>query len=369
MQRRHDRNTSKTRELFTEQEKRSRITHAERSAGEHEVQSWTAATKRSLCLLWQKVKVQLGMSFLVAVFWYCRRLYHCLTQLLKWWTSYLQRRFISNNVSVSPEVDLLGYCGREWKGDTKQAKQIREAYEGLFWTYHIKYLRQVRRDNYSVLRAVLFQIFNQGIPFPSWMKERDILKLPEKLLYSQGCNWIQQYSFGPERYTGPNAFGKLRKCMEALKTSWAEASSIKDHEERGNVCNILFSDEIKEHKLYEAIKFVMLYEVVEAYEQMKNREGHLPNLFSLLLARDSSSDPLSFMMNHLNAVGDSGRLEQVEMLLLGHLLEVKIKIYRLHKFNTEEFQVNYPHEYKREWHEISLLTEDDRYYHIPVTRT
>ncbi|NXA53995.1 F105A thioesterase, partial [Nothocercus julius] len=337
--------------------------------GRHEVQSWTAATRRSLCLVWQKVKVQLGMSFLVAIFWYCRRLYNCLARLLKWWTSYLQRRFLSNNVSVSPEVDLLGYCGREWKGDTKQAKHIREAYEDLFWTYHIKYLRQVRRDNYSVLRAVLFQIFSQGIPFPSWMKERDILKLPEKLLYSQGCNWIQQYSFGPERYTGPNAFGKLRKCMEALKISWSEASSIKDHEERGNMCNILFSDEIKEHKLYEAIKFVMLYEVVEAYEQMKNRQGHLPNLFSLLLARDSSSDPLSFMMNHLNAVGDSGRLEQVEMLLLGYLLEVKIKIYRLHKFNTEEFQVNYPDEYKREWQEISLLTEDDRYYHIPVTRT
>ncbi|XP_009683068.1 inactive ubiquitin thioesterase OTULINL isoform X1 [Struthio camelus] len=365
MQRRHDRNASKNREQFTKREKSSRINHAKRSVGRHEVQSWTTATKRSL---WQKVKAQLGMSFLVVVFWCCRRLYNCLAQLLKWWSSYLQRKFIKN-LSVSPEVDLLGYCAREWKGDTKQAQHMREAYEDLFWRYHIKYLRQVRRDNYCVLRAVLFQIFSQGIPFPSWMKERDILKLPEKLLYSQGCNWIQQYSFGPERYTGPNAFGKLRKCMEALKTNWTEISSVKDHEERGNMCNTLFSDESKEHKLYEAIKFIMLYEVVEAYEQMKNREERVPNLFSRLLARDSSSDPLSFMMNHLNAVGDSGRLEQTEMFLLGYLLEVRIRVYRLHKFNPEEFQVNYPDEYQREWHEISLLTEDDRYYHIPVTRT
>nr|XP_025977655.1 inactive ubiquitin thioesterase FAM105A isoform X2 [Dromaius novaehollandiae] len=341
-----------------------------KTRGGHEVQSWTRAAKQSL---WQKV-IQLGMSFLIAVFQCCRRLYNCLVLLLKWWKSrwisgsYLQRKFIKN-LSVSPEVDLLGYCTREWKGDTKQAKHIQEAYEDLFWRYHIKYLRQVRRDNYCVLRAVLFQIFSQGIPFPSWMKEKDILKLPEKLLYSQGCNWIQQYSFGPERYTGPNAFGKLRKCMEALKTNWSEISSIKDHEERGNICNTLFSDESKEHKLYEAIKFIMLYEVVEAYEQMKNREKHIPNLFSLLLARDSSSDPLSFMMNHLNAIGDSGRLEQVEMFLLGYLLEVKIRVYRLHKFNTEEFQVSYPDEYQREWHEISLLTEDDCYYHIPFTRT
>lgn len=268
-----------------------------------------------------------------------------------------------------PEVDLLGYSAREWKGETKQAKQMREAYEELFRSCHIKYLRQVRRDNYSVVRAVLFQIFSQGIPFPSWMKERDIMKLPEKLLYSQGCNWIQQYSFGPERYTGPNAFGKLRKCMEALKTNWAEISATRDYEERGSMCNTLFSDESKEYKLYEAIKFIMLYEVVEAYEQIKSRDEPVHNLFSLLFARDSSSDPLSFMMNHLNSIGDSICLDQVELFLLGYLLEVKIRVYRLHRFNTEEFQVNYPDEYRREWNEISLLTEDDRYYHIPLFRT
>ena len=45
-----------------------------------------------------------------------------------------------------------------------------------------------------------------------------LFKLPEKLLFSQGCNWIQQYSFGPEKYTGSNVFGKLRKCVELLKT-------------------------------------------------------------------------------------------------------------------------------------------------------
>ncbi|XP_031445084.1 inactive ubiquitin thioesterase OTULINL [Phasianus colchicus] len=370
MQRRHDRNWSKSGDQFTEQEKRSRINHSKRSAGSHEVQSWTRATKQSLCLVWQKVKLQLmlSMSFLVAVFWYCRRLYSFLAQLLKRWSSYLQRKLIKNH-SVLEEVDLLTYSAREWREETKQAKHMREAYSELFQNYHIKYLRQVRKDNYCILRAVLFQIFSQGIPFPSWMRERDILKLPEKLLYSQGCNWIQQYSFGPESYTGPNAFGKLRKCMETLKTNWAEISGTKDNEKRRNMCNALFSDESKEHKLYEAIKFIMLYEVVEAYEQMKNRDEPIPHLFRRLFARDTSSDPLSFMMNHLNAIGDSGCLDQVELFLLGYLLEVKIKVYRLHRFKSEEFQVNCPDEYRREWNEISLLTEDDHYYHIPVIRT
>ncbi|XP_023957836.2 inactive ubiquitin thioesterase OTULINL isoform X1 [Chrysemys picta bellii] len=338
-------------------------------AGRNEVQSWTTAVNQSLHMVWQKIKRQLilVMSFLLAALWYCRRLYAYLAQLLKWWSRYLQRKF-KKNLSVLAEVDLLGYCAREWKGETKQAKQMKAAYEELFWKHHIKYIRQVRRDNYCALRAVLFQVFSQGIYFPSWMKERDILKLPEKLLYSQGCNWIQQYSFGPERYTGANVFGKLRKCMETLKTQWTEISGVKDHDERGNMCNILFSDENKEYKLYEAIKFIMLYQVVEAYEQMKNEQKRVPVLFSLLFARDTSSDPLSFMMNHLNSIGDTGGLEQVEMFLLGYLLEVNIRVYRLYKFNTEEFQVNYPEEYHRDWQEVSLLTEDDHHYHIPIIR-
>ncbi|KAM9165930.1 inactive ubiquitin thioesterase OTULINL isoform 2-T2 [Pangshura tecta] len=370
MLRRLDRGASKNREQLTEPVKRNRVDQSsKKSIGRNEVQSWTTAVNQSLHIVWQKIKRQLilVMSFLLAALWYCRRLYAYLAQLLKWWSRYLQRKF-KKNLSVLAEVDLLGYCAREWKGETKQAKQMKAAYEELFWRHHIKYVRQVRRDNYCALRAVLFQVFSQGIYFPSWMKERDILKLPEKLLYSQGCNWIQQYSFGPERYTGANVFGKLRKCIETLKTQWTEISGVKDHDERGNMCNILFSDENKEHKLYEAIKFIMLYQVVEAYEQMKNEQKRVPILFSLLFARDTSSDPLSFMMNHLNSIGDTGGLEQVEMFLLGYLLEVKIRVYRLCKFNTEEFQVNYPEEYHRDWQEVSLLTEDDHHYHIPIIR-
>ena len=37
----------------------------------------------------------------------------------------------------------------------------------------------------------------------------------------------------------------------------------------------------------------------------------IPSLFRLLFTRETSSDPLSFMMNHLNSVGDTCGLEQV----------------------------------------------------------
>nr|XP_056710752.1 inactive ubiquitin thioesterase OTULINL [Euleptes europaea] len=306
------------------------------------------------------------MPLLTTALWYCQQLYTYLAHLLKWWSRYLQRKFTKNH-SVRSEVNLLGHCAQKWKGETEQARQMREAYEELFWRHHVKYIRQVRRDNYCVLRAVLFQIFHQGIPLPPWMKAIDVLKLPEKLLYSQGCNWIQQYSFGPEQYTSSNILGKLRKCIDMLKNQWMEISSIKDPYERGNLCTALFGDENVEHQMYEGIKFIMLYQVIEAYECLNNKE-HIASFFHLLFTRDTSLDPLSYMMNHLNSVGDKRGLDQVDMFLLGYSLEVKIIVYRLFKFHSGDFCVNYMEAYQRDWHEVSLLTEDDQHYDIPVVQ-
>lgn len=336
------------------------------ATGNDQVHSWTLVTSHALDTAWRVAKgsVTLAVSLLVATLYYFRRLHVYLGHRLKWWIGYLQRKF-KRNLSVEAEVDLLSYCAREWKGETPRAKLMRKAYEELFWRRHIKCVRQVRRDNYDALRSVLFQIFSQGLSFPSWMKEKDIVKLPEKLLFSQGCNWIQQYSFGPEKYTGSNVFGKLRKCVELLKAQWTEFSGMKDYHKRGSMCNILFSDAILEYKLYEALKFIMLYQVTEVYEQMKTKKV-IPSLFRLLFTRESSSDPLSFMMNHLNSVGDTCGLEQIDMFILGYSLEVKIKVFRLFKFNSRDFEVCYPEESLREWPEISLLTENDRHYHIPV---
>ncbi|XP_078009443.1 inactive ubiquitin thioesterase OTULINL isoform X2 [Phascolarctos cinereus] len=293
------------------------------AAGNHKVQPWTAVTNQALDVAWRTVKgpVMLGISFLAAALCHLRSLYLYLGHRLKWWSGYLQRKF-KKNLSVEAEVDLLGYCAREWKGETSRAKLMRKAYEELFWRHHIKCIRQVKGDNYDALRSVLFQILSQGLSLPSWMKEKDIVK-------------------------------------------WTEFSGIKDQHKRGNMCNCLFSDESLEYKLYEALKFIMLYQVIEVYEQGKSEKA-IPSLYRLLFSRETSSDPLSFMMNHLNFIGDTCGLQQIDMLILGHSLEVKIKVFRLSKFNTRDFEVYYPEEHHREWPEICLLTENDRHYHIPV---
>lgn len=91
---------------------------------------------------------------------------------------------------------------------------------------------------------------------------------------------------------------------------WMEISSTKDPYARGNLCSALFGDENVEHQMYEAVKFIMLYQVIEAYECLNNKE-RLPSFFHLLFLRDTSLDPLSYMINHLNSVGDKRGLDQV----------------------------------------------------------
>ncbi|KAM9695126.1 inactive ubiquitin thioesterase OTULINL isoform 2-T3 [Trichechus inunguis] len=293
------------------------------AAANDKVLSWTLVTSQAFDTAWRILKgsMTLSASFLLATLCYFRGLYLYLGHRLKWWIGYLQRKF-KKNLSVEAEVDLLSYCAREWKGETPHAKLMKKAYEELFWRHHIKCVRQVKRDNYDALRSVLFQIFSQGLSFPSWMKEKDIVK-------------------------------------------WTEFSGMKDYHKRGSMCNMLFSDAILEYRLYEALKFIMLYQVTEVYEQMKAKKV-IPSLFSLLFSRETSSDPLSFMMNHLNSVGDTCGLERIDMFILGYSLEVKIKVFRLFKFNSRDFEVCYPEQPLREWPEISLLTENDHHYLIPV---
>lgn len=42
-----------------------------------------------------------------------------------------------------------------------------------------------KRANRDALRSMLFQILHQGLSFLSWMKEKDIPKVSETLLFSQ----------------------------------------------------------------------------------------------------------------------------------------------------------------------------------------
>ena len=59
-------------------------------------------------------------------------------------------------------------------------------------------------------------------------------------------------------------------------------------------------------------------------------------------------------------------LPQVEMFLLAYAVRHTIRVYRLSKYSTEEFITVYPTDPPRDWPVVTLITEDDRHYNIPV---
>ncbi|XP_036375162.1 OTU deubiquitinase with linear linkage specificity b isoform X1 [Megalops cyprinoides] len=272
---------------------------------------------------------------------------------------------VQDRSSVAVVVDLLSYSQREWRGHTAKSALIRKGYEAVSQSF--EGLRRVRGDNYCALRATLFQILAQSTQLPLWLED-DITLWPEKLLSQKDL--IGQWRFPlrqREEHTAESAVEQLKHYMILLKTKWHAAASASGAEERQRVCAQVFQGEDEEYALLEALKFLMLRTATELHQRMQ-RGADVPVFCWLLFARDSSPCPRAFLTNHLNHVGSSGGLEQVEMFLLGYALQQTIKVYRLYKADTEEFITYYPDDHKEDWPCVCLVTEDDRHYNVPVAK-
>ncbi|RXM34136.1 Ubiquitin thioesterase otulin [Acipenser ruthenus] len=264
--------------------------------------------------------------------------------------------------SICPEVDMLTYSKNEWRGNTAKSALIKKGYEEVYTNFIG--LRRVRGDNYCAMRATLFQALVQSNEAPAWLQREDFIQLPEKL--ASCYDWIKQWRFTQENENG-RLVELLRGHMQLLKRKWLAVVESSSAEERQAVCDEIFRNEEEEYSLLEAVKLLMLNTAIELYNDMQ-QEKDVPIFCWLLFARDSSDTPCTFLSNHLNQVGFSGGLEQVEMFLLGYALELTINVYRLYKFETDEFLTFYPDDHKEDWPAVSLITEDDRHYNVPVQK-
>ncbi|XP_036752559.1 ubiquitin thioesterase otulin isoform X2 [Manis pentadactyla] len=217
-------------------------------------------------------------------------------------------------LSVAPEMDIMDYCKKEWRGNTQKAICMK--------------------------------------------------KLPEKLISKY--NWIKQWKLGL-KFEGKSEdlVDRIKKSLTLLRKKWAGLAELNSAEARQMACDELFSNEEEEYSLYEAVKFLMLNIAIELYDD-KEKGKEVPFFSVLLFARDTSSDPGQLLKNHLNQVGHTGGLEQVEMFLLAYAVRHTIQVYRLSKYSTEEFITVYPTDPPMGWPVVTLIAEDDRHYNIPV---
>ncbi|KYO42829.1 ubiquitin thioesterase otulin isoform B [Alligator mississippiensis] len=273
-----------------------------------------------------------------------------------------ERGSTENKLSVAPEMDIVEYCQKEWRGNTPVAKLMKKGYEAVSQKFAC--IRRVRGDNYCALRATLFQALSQATEQPNWLHSEDLMLLPEKLLSKY--DWIKDWQHRGKLGRKMREIGdEIKEYLGLLRKKWKSVSEMKTPMEKQGACNELFKNEEEEYCLYEAVKFLMLNTAIELYND--NKEGKNVPVFSwLLFARDTSSNPKQLMNNHLNHIGHTGGLEQVEMFLLAYALRHTIKVYRLYKYSTDEFITHYPNDPEEDWPVVTLITEDDRHYNIPV---
>lgn len=75
-------------------------------------------------------------------------------------------------LSVAPEMDIMDYCKKEWRGNTQKATCMKKGYEEV--SQKFTSIRRVRGDNYCALRATLFQAMSQPAALPSWLQDPEL---------------------------------------------------------------------------------------------------------------------------------------------------------------------------------------------------
>lgn len=271
-------------------------------------------------------------------------------------------------VSVGEAVSMEDYAEKEWKGQTEKAETIRKGYQAVSDVFHCERLRRVRGDNYCALRSTLFQVLVDGHRVTR--RWPGLISIVDRLhaLQAEPASGLQHWTFGGRLPWGgeDEKFSLICKCVLSLYATIEEISALPTREEReGRTLGLLNSSEDFDIQLMEGMKLMMLFRVADLQREMAE-ELEVPTFAWLLFARDTSETVVDFVKNHLNCVGDSAGVDQVEMCLLGHCLGVKLRVARLDHFGQEDFDVCFPDEAPDDWPSISLMAEDDRHYNVPV---
>ncbi|XP_028399893.1 uncharacterized protein LOC114523227 isoform X2 [Dendronephthya gigantea] len=265
--------------------------------------------------------------------------------------------------SIGEVYNVVQYARNEWKSETDKAIAIREGYFQIPQLLGLNNLRVIRGDNYCAIRAALFQALAKKIPILS--KLGRIQELPQELA-KDGFGWIDRWNFASRL---PVRRDQVRDELKACLTELYDLVQLNAQmeNEEGRVAHLLANFNYKpvefEVRILEAVKFLMLDTAIKLHTRSKADED-VPLFAIIMFARDTSMNPRDFMAKHLNAVGNTGGLEQVEMHLLGYTLGVTIKVVRPSHYGQSDFIASYPEDMPDRTPVVTMVAEDDRHYNI-----
>ncbi|PVD33777.1 hypothetical protein C0Q70_05037 [Pomacea canaliculata] len=271
-------------------------------------------------------------------------------------------------VNVGEIANLIDYANQEWKGQTKNTETIKQGYLAIPELFGCQNLRRIRGDNYCALRSTLYQVLVGGHKVTQrWPGLISIIDCLHTLNADQNSG-LQIWNFGNRLKwdKDEDRFSLICKCVLTLYATVEEISALPSQDMREyRTFSLLNGSQQFDVELMEGMKLMMLLYMADIQKQIAE-EAEVPLFAWLLFARDTSSNVVDFVKHHLNPIGDSAGMDQVEMCLLGHCLGVKLRVARLYHHGQEDFDCCFPDDTPAVWPSVCLLTEDDRHYNVPV---
>ncbi|KAK7068053.1 hypothetical protein SK128_023208 [Halocaridina rubra] len=263
-------------------------------------------------------------------------------------------------MAVGQKIQIAEYAETEWHGNTPKAQIIRQGYSAIPAELNLKYLRRIRGDNYCGVRAAIYQMLSLGLPVPSGHATHTRLTAELK----KGSSWLQEWTFGHRlNFPKEQILNGFWECLDALDNIVLNLMGCENRE--CVVLSQLNSDPTLDIKLCEAVKLHMLAAALDLH--VGNNNGDNVPLFAMIMfARHSSQTPKDLLRNHLNPVGDTAGLEQIEMFLMGYTLGVTLQVVRPASYGKDDFICFYPDANIGVWPEVTLVAEDDRHYNVLV---
>ncbi|XP_066982086.1 uncharacterized protein [Macrobrachium rosenbergii] len=263
-------------------------------------------------------------------------------------------------MAIGQKIKIIEYAETEWHGNTPKAQIIRQGYSAIPVELNLKHLRRVRGDNYCGIRAALYQMLSLGLPLPNGHATHTRLATELK----QGSTWLQDWTFGHRlHFSKEQILNGFWECLDSLDNLVLNLMGVENRE--CVVLSRLNGDPTLDIKLCEAVKLHMLAAALDLH--IGNNNGDNVPLFAMIMfARHSSLTPRDLLKNHLNPVGDSAGLEQIEMFLMGHTLGVTLQVVRPASYGKDDFICYYPDANIGVWPEVTLVAEDDRHYNVLV---
>ncbi|XP_041366118.1 uncharacterized protein LOC121381083 isoform X2 [Gigantopelta aegis] len=270
--------------------------------------------------------------------------------------------------NIGEVLDIQTYAASEWKGETAVAEKIKQGYAEISDIFKCPSLRRIRGDNYCAIRSVLYQVLVSGINVTSnWSGIVDLVNNLNTLFHDSATG-LAKWNFANRLpcSSDEERLSVICKCVVKLYSTFEDICKLPSREEREDqMVGLLNWEPTTDLELEEGVKIMMLVDAVELNKA--NLAGQdVPIFVWLMFARDTSETVDKFVTNHLNCVGDSAGLEQVEMCLLGHTLGARIRVARLQNHGQEDFICQFPDDADPLWPQVDLLAEDDRHYNIPV---